>query len=164
MDAFIAQQQEWNLKKTQGTLVAVKNQLYTHFLEEFQADMTNIETHLFYHFLFSSPNIISIHAKSRMIQWMEMIRQKDFLSANLRFRVNEQSLNRHVLKLNQLAHRVILFYFLSLCIEYPQYSIFLEKEVHKLYTRLNTLEDILWKRFLYPHGDPEYVVDYHPTI
>ena len=159
MDSFLEQQREWITNR-----MSFKNQLYTQFQEEFPKELTNLERHLLYHFLFSSPTVISIHAKSRMIQWIEQVRQNEFCLANSRFHINEASLNSQIVRLNQLAYKVILFYFLSLCIEYPRYSLFLEKEIQKIYMRVNTMEDMLWKRFLYPRGEPEYVVNYHPVI
>jgi hypothetical protein len=44
--------------------------------------------------------------------------------------------------------------------EHPYYTFFLESEIQKFYTRIEIMEQILWKQFLYPLGDPEYI-DYH---
>ena len=159
MNFFREQQAQWNSTNSP----TLRKTLYDDFLEEFKTKLGYLEKHLLYHFLFSSPTLISPHAKDKMVQWMELIRQSEFARINTLLSLNEQNLNHHIVQLNQVVHKLILLYFVSYCMDYTHYTLFLESEIQKFYTRIELMEHVLWKQFLYPLGEPEYI-DYHPVI
>ncbi len=160
MNFFRDQQTQWTSNIQRESL---RKTLYDDFLEEFKTKLGYLEKHLLYHFLFSSQNLISPHAKDKMVQWMECVRQYEFIQINTSLPLNEQNLNHHIIHLNQVVYKHILLYFVSHCMNYSHYTVFLESEIQKFYSRIEIMEQILWKQFLYPLGDPEYI-DYHPVI
>jgi hypothetical protein len=160
MEFFREQQKKW--RETNSYIL--RDTLYTEFIEEFENTLGGLEKHLLYHFLFSSPKVFSYHAKTQMVQWMEFIRNSEFVKININLSLNEENLNHHIIQLNLFVFKLTLFYFVSYCMEFSHYTFFLEKEIENVYTRINMMENILWKHFLYPLGDPKYIIDYRPTI
>ena len=159
MNFFREQQTQWR----QSNSRALRKTLYDDFLEEFNSNIGYFEKHLLYHFLFSPPNLIDYHAKDKMVQWMECVRGEEFVKINTSLTLDEPNLNRHIVQLNQAVFKITLLYFLSYCMDYPHYTSFLESEIVKFYHRIDEMEWILWKQFLYPLGDPQDI-DYHPVI
>ncbi len=159
MNFFLEQQALWRQPDTR----VLRKNLYDEFLDEFKLNLGYFEKHLLYHFLFSPPNLIDSHAKDKMVQWMEFVRGSEFVKVNTLLILNEQNLNFHIIQLNQGAFKLILLYFVAYCMDYPHYTSFLESEIVKFYHRIDEMEQILWKKILYPLGDPQYI-DYHPVI
>jgi hypothetical protein len=63
----------------------------------------------------------------------------------------------------QNVFKITLLYFVAYCMDHSHYTCFLESEIEKFYNRIEAMEQILWKQFLYPLGDPQDI-DYHPVI
>jgi hypothetical protein len=152
MESFIEHAKSWNKLDLKQT-----NDLYQMLINDFK--IKGIEKHLVYHFLFSNPNIISKDARHYMIQWMETQRTILYQPVNQKLVISEHSLNHLVLQLNQLASQMILFYEFSLHVLYPAYTSFLWIEIQKLYSRIEKAEHLLYTKFLYPRGEPEWVTN-----
>ena len=159
MNFFREQQTQWR----QSNSRAMRKTLYDNLLEEYNTRIGYFEKHLLYHFLFSPPNLIDYHAKDKMVQWMECVRGEEFVRVNTLLVLSESNINHHVVQLGQAVFKLSLLYFASHCMDYPHYTCFLESEIEKFYHRIETMEQILWKQFLYPLGDPQDI-DYHPVI